>query len=168
MATSNFKNFSITRADIISAVMDERFWSKVDKSGDCWEWIACKTKAGYGQYSVNGSREYTHRLSWEYKYGPITSGIFVCHKCDNPACINPEHLFLGTQKDNMGDCHAKGRGSKPPIHYGESHPMSKLTEEEVIRIRSFSHLGPPGVGKLFGISRQLAGAVLKRQIWKHI
>lgn len=88
----------------------------------CWEWVGCKYHHGYGQYG----REYAHRVMWEWKHGePPAMGLLVLHSCDNPSCVNPDHLYLGDQKKNMSDCAARGR-----IHYArkthcpKGHPYS--------------------------------------------
>lgn len=92
--------------------MEERFWSKVDLKGpdDCWEWQASKLPDGYGSFGVRSRVvDKAHRVSWVLKNGPIPDGMSVCHRCDNPPCVNPDHLFLGTQQDNMKDMVSKGR-----------------------------------------------------------
>lgn len=92
--------------------LKDRFFTKVIKhhgADACWEWIASKDVGGYGHLGRNGRVVSAHRLSWEIKYGPIPAGMNVLHHCDNPACVRPDHLFLGTHSDNMRDMCAKGR-----------------------------------------------------------
>lgn len=93
------------------------FWDKVDREGpvhptlntNCWVWIASRNKKGYGHLRARGTIAYAHRLAWELKRGPIPEGLWVLHRCDNPWCVRPDHLFLGTHKDNVADCTAKKR-----------------------------------------------------------
>ena len=90
-----------------------RFWSCVTKTDGCWLWIGARHPRGYGNLSVRGHRRYAHRFSWELHVGPIPPGLEVCHRCDNPACVRPDHLFLGSQADNLADMWRKGRGRSP-------------------------------------------------------
>ena len=123
----------------------KRFWDKVDKSGKCWEWTACKFKSGHGGFRVNGKTVRAHRVAWELTNGPVPDGdgfhgTCVCHSCDNPSCVNPAHLFLGTQGDNMNDKTDKGRarGGAPS---GEANPAAKLTEADIKFIRYWLDAG---------------------------
>ena len=122
---------------------EHRFWIKVKKTlFGCWEWMAFKNKNGYGWFFVSvGVSVLASRFSWELKHGPIPNGLCVLHKCDNPACVRPSHLFLGTKKDNTQDAVRKGRFPTGDKHYskkhpewvrrGEDHREAKLTEEKV-------------------------------------
>lgn len=115
--------------------IEERFWSKVDKRTDneCWNWLGSTRSDGYGQIN-RGQRgtgmQSTHRLSWILYFGEIPDGMHVLHICDNQRCVNPYHLFLGTNNDNIADKVSKGRSMR-----GESHFKNKLKEEDVLEIR---------------------------------
>lgn len=86
------------------------FWNRVDKTDGCWEWLGARSRyGGYGSFRVNGRGHGAHRVAWELTHGKIRNGLCVCHKCDIPWCVRPEHLFLGTRSDNMQDHAVKGR-----------------------------------------------------------
>jgi hypothetical protein len=95
-----------------------RFWAKVDKNGECWEWTGSRQGNGYGRFRTVGGRQgrtdYAHRLAALDALGPVPDGMEVCHRCDNRRCVRPDHLFYGTRTDNVRDCMAKGRFSPPP------------------------------------------------------
>jgi hypothetical protein len=115
--------------------LESRFWAKVQKQdGDqCWLWTASVDEHGYGEINVNGTKR-AHRIAYELTYGPIPEGLFACHKCDNPQCVRPDHLFLGTMKDNMRDCANKGR-VRIPRFLGETVPNAKFKNDEVREIK---------------------------------
>lgn len=124
----------------------DRFWPKVNKTDGCWLWTAAKFRFGHGAFQLNGQACKAHRIAYELTYGPIPAGMLVCHQCDNPSCVRPDHLWLGTIKDNNNDRHTKGRthpgrntrsGYKlpPGAHAGERNSHAKLTEQQVTEIR---------------------------------
>lgn len=90
----------------------DRFWRHVEKGEGCWLWTGFCTPTGYGKTSVERRPAYAHRVSWELRYGPIPRGLYVCHSCDNPSCVRPDHLFVATQRENLRDMSLKGRGSR--------------------------------------------------------
>lgn len=144
------------------------FWKRVNKSETCWNWIGVKDKDGYGTLSIRGKGlKRAHRLSWEIHNGPIPDGMSVLHKCDNPSCVNPEHLFLGTQLDNMRDKTAKGRG----IYLkGEDAGRTKLTEKQVRQIRRMIEEGKTqrAIAKEFSITHGAVHLIAKRINWSHV
>jgi hypothetical protein len=114
----------------------DRFLSRIDMAGpdQCWTWLGSKVKGrGYGWFSIKNKNFYSHRIAYELFVGPIPPGMFVCHHCDNPECVNPSHLFLGTAQDNNTDKKTKGRCA--PL-YGEKHQNTKISESTVEYIRS--------------------------------
>jgi len=111
----------------------EGFWVKVKKTNDCWQWTGTKDRDGYGRFRIPGKGlRGSHRIAWSLVNGTIPIGLCVLHKCDNPSCVNPDHLFLGTQQDNIKDMVAKGRQSKM---FGLRNPKCKLTDDQVREIR---------------------------------
>ena len=144
----------------------DRFWSKVEKTDGCWNWTSAKHVKGYGLFKVNNRQIRAHRLSYEMHFGPIFEGILVLHECDNPGCVNPKHLFLGTNADNMADKVAKGRQAHYG-HRGDDHPTAKLTVAQVLAIRAASGTHRE-VSHEFGVSRKQIEDIRARRAWKYI
>lgn len=148
----------------ISAVLyEKKFWARVAGSGpeECWEWPGVRSTSGYGRVMVQWKEVQAHRVAWEFIHGPIPDGLFVLHKCDNRACVNPAHLFLGTQKDNMRDMSAKGRGRKSP---GPDYaaPFAKIDRDlaSQIRIDYVSGLSIPALRRKYGFGISTLGRVV--------
>lgn len=123
----------------------------VAESG-CWIWTGHMSATGYGQIKESYATKAAHRVSWELKNGPIADGLFVCHRCDVRCCVNPDHLFLGTCKDNVQDMHKKGRGAD---RAGIKHPRATVTDETISEIKRLSADGVMGkdIAARFDLSR---------------
>jgi len=148
----------------------ERFnekWIPVTESG-CWIWTAFVNEKGYGKFTNNGKTYRSHRLSYELYIGEIPDGLYVCHECDNTFCVNPNHLFLGSQLDNIHDMLNKGRGSAPPLFKGEDHSLSKLTENNVIEIRKSKHMTHRQLAEKYNVSKKLIFNVIHKKAWSHV
>jgi len=142
----------------------ERFWQKVHKTDRCWLWIGGKFGSGYGAFNDrNRKPQGAHRISWLFHFGEIPSGLLVCHHCDNPICVRPDHLFVGTEKDNQVDRVRKGRGG-----IGERNGNSKLTTEKVKLMRQKLAAGATTtmVAKEFGVSQEMASYIRLNRYWK--
>jgi hypothetical protein len=177
---------------------EARFWSHVDKSGECWLWTASCTKGGYGTFSpTHATRELAHRFAYALTHGPIPEGMHVLHNCpggDNPACCNPAHLWLGTPAQNSADMVAKGRsltGNRHPArlhpermqrgdrHYlrlhpekhprGERHPNAKLTEDQVREIRALAKtMTQRSIARQYGLPEGTISRIILRRSWRHV
>lgn len=153
--------------------LSEQFFRHVDKNtaNGCWFWTGVKNTAGYGGLQVNGKRALAHRISYIIHHGAIPEadgfhGNVVCHRCDNPSCVNPEHLFLGSQYANMADRDAKGRRVAPA---GESHGMVQLNERDVLSIRDLAgRYSQKELAKMFSISNSMVSLIVNRKNWTHI
>lgn len=151
--------------------VEVRFFALVEKTDGCWFWKGAVKEFGHGvMRGQNGRTIRAHRASWEIHKGPIPSGLFVCHHCDVPNCVNPDHLFLGTNADNMADCKAKGR-ARGPCHRGEKHGMSRLTEDDVRELRDLHATGQFFLRNLadrYGITIAQAHRIVHRRAWRHV
>ena len=150
--------------------LQDRFWAKVDKTGNCWEWMASKIPRGYGTIKIDGKVKRAHRVAWELCNGQIPEGLHCLHSCDNTSCCNPDHLFLGTHQDNMTDMANKGRSKNVPRR-GEASNFSRINENVVRNIRRYYAAGAvtqQWLANVYGISRSNVGMIVTRKRWSHI
>jgi len=156
-----------------AAILKARFWAYVEKSAGCWEWRGGLFSGGYGQFRWGSRKMRAHRVSWQLANGDVPVGMCVCHRCDNRKCVRPDHLFLGTQADNIRDRDSKGRGpkgrpnpknSKP----GESNPSAKLCREDVDRIRILASSGytQRAIATAFRMSESQIGNIVHGRCWR--
>lgn len=170
--------------------LGERFWVNVRATDTCWLWSGRPGGTGYGHMGVGGKPAIASRLAWELCFGPIPDGLFVLHSCDTPLCVRPDHLFLGTQSDNMRDCARKKRlgQQKDPARWcwgpthpflqhpetkprGEHHWNAHLTEIGVREMRRRHASGEMSIRQLavlFGISHGAVWHILQRRRWRHV
>ena len=146
-----------------------RFWDKVNIPADpwdCWLWTACINSHGYGQFGLNGKVHRAHRVSYTLCNADIPDGLFVRHTCHNPLCVNPAHLIVGTQQDNMDDKVRAGRQAKQK---GEAHGRSKLTDSDVREIRDLAGwFTQREIGDMYGVKNPQISDIILRKKWKHI
>jgi predicted XRE-type DNA-binding protein len=149
--------------------LEKRFWSKVRKGPGCWEWTAGLNKRnGYGHIKSNGVKLLAHRLAWEMSNGrPIPAGLCVLHRCDNPKCVRPDHLFVGTQLDNIEDRDAKGRASGGSL-CGSANKSAKLSADQVDEIRMWCRTGfsQRSVAPIYGITQAQASRIVTGKLWR--
>ena len=168
-----------------------RFWAKVDKNGPipehrpelgpCWVWTGSANKLGYGSLRFPYGLVKAHRMSYGIHKGPLPDGLFACHECDYPPCVNPDHLFAGTALDNSRDCLAKQRlptgehawshRHRELVPRGEKHPHAKLTETQVAEIRECYATGAFFQRELaarFGVSISLISGIVRGDSWAHL
>ena len=148
----------------------KKFWAMVAKRGanECWRWVGAKNHGGYGVFG-GGDPKYgcpqvrAHRQTYEMANGPIPAGMLVMHSCDNPSCVNPAHLSIGTQADNMRDMSSKQR------RHGSKNPRAQLTEAQVREIRLLQEKVPKSrLALTYGVSDSLISDILARRTWAHL
>jgi hypothetical protein len=149
--------------------VEERFWKYVNKDCEngCWHFTGSLSNNRYGKLGVNGKFISAHRFSYQLSYGEIPEGMHCCHKCDNPRCVNPDHLFIGTRSENMQDMLNKNRGNKVK---GSLHHSSKLTEDQVLSIKKRIASGEKqcNIAKEFGIANCQITYIKNGRNWKHV
>ena len=161
---SRFHNARNRTKPLIEA-FHEKYVKGLD--GDCWVWIGSKMNTGYGQINTRNGRVVTaHRFSYQLHKGEIPEGMFICHTCDNRACVNPDHLWLGTPKDNMQDMVRKGRGVSNPVRGSKNH-VAKLTEEQAAQIYA-STQSMTKLAKQFGVSVSCVLSIKKGLSWSQV
>ncbi len=147
--------------------LKERFYSKFKINGKsgCWEWTATKFPKGYGCFKLNGKSIGAHRVSYEIHNGKIDEKKVICHHCDNPSCVNPDHLFMGTQKENLLDRKLKGRSI-----FGERNGRCKLKHEQVNKIRALlsNKIDQRIIAKQFGVCQTNISRIKMNESWNHI
>ena len=136
-------------------IIFERLYNKVEKTDGCWFFRGAITSQGYGYLIINYRMKQAHRVAWELENGKIPDGLYVLHKCDNPICVNPSHLFIGTQKDNILDMCKKGRS------------CAKLTKKQIIEIIKDDR-PQRKIAKEYGVCKSEIGCIKRREVWKHI
>lgn len=160
----------------------ERFWGRVNRRGDndCWEWQRGRGTCGYGRFWLNGKTRNAHRVAWELTYGDLPDEMCVLHSCDNRSCVNPSHLFLGTQEDNTRDRHQKGRdacGERSGRHTqpwrtarGERQGGAKLSPSDVLAIREARSKGVhlKDLAAQYGVSFGHIGKLCRGYSWNHV
>lgn len=141
---------------------------RIDDSSGCWNWVGAEKAKGYGAFRLNGRCRLAHTASWELFIGKIASGMMVCHKCDNRRCVNPDHLFIGTAKDNLEDARAKMRWvpNKTP-RWKTPYRNTTLSKADVINVRARRAMGESGasIARSFGVHRDTINKIIRGVTW---
>jgi predicted XRE-type DNA-binding protein len=156
----------------------QRFMSKVspEPMSGCWLWTGAVNRIGYGMFHIKHDKEtnksyaaLAHRFSFELHAGKKLGELCALHKCDNPACVNPDHIYAGTQAHNVADMDAKGRRINRPLH-GSNHSNSKLKENDILQIKILRNMGfkQKEIGSIFGVSQVQIGNILRGKQWNHL
>ena len=145
--------------------LEKRFWEKVEKRGDndCWIWKGTKQKNGYGRIKVDGKSLLAHRLSYELNMSKIPNGLWVLHKCDNPKCVNPNHLFLGNRSDNMKDAFKKGR-----MIWGGQNKKFTIKEIDYIKNLKGKNVSNRKIGDLMNVSHSTINDIINNRYYKNL
>lgn len=146
----------------------DRLWARVEKTPTCWLWQGYKLRSGYGRVMYLGRNYTTHRLSWALTNGPIPDGLWVLHKCDNPPCVRPDHLFLGTRQDNVDDMVAKRRHVAIAPDFKRN---AKVTREQVVAIRQEYAAGGvryDDIAARHGMTRGAVGHIISGRSWPNV
>jgi predicted XRE-type DNA-binding protein len=156
----------------------QRFMSKVspEPMSGCWLWTGAVNRIGYGMFHLKHDKKtnksyaaLAHRFSFEFHTGKDLGELYALHKCDNPACVNPDHIYAGTQADNVADMDAKGRRINRPL-CGSKHSNSKLKEDDILHIKTLRNMGlkQKEIGNIFGVSQVQIGNILRGKQWNHL
>lgn len=148
--------------------MEERFLAQLEKTPSCWIWRGTRIPKGYGMVNYYGKDMRAHRVAYLLFVGPIPTGLWVLHECDNPPCVNPAHLFLGTATDNVRDMERKARAKHPA---GADNGLAKLSDSLVLEMRRMYATGAWSFRRLaarFGVSAPSATAAVRGETWKHL
>lgn len=149
----------------------ESLLSRVNIQDDgCWIFTGCLDSQGYGQIGFQCVRERAHVISYRLHFGEIQSGMCICHSCDVPSCVNPDHLFLGTREDNIRDMWSKGRGVPVENTQGSNNGSATLDENKVVEIRRLAELGIPQteIGEKYLVDNSTIWKIVHRRTWKHV
>lgn len=151
----------------MKGTLEQRFWNYVNKRGEdeCWEWTGAINSWGYGKLRLGYKMKQAHRVSYILHYGEPPNGLDICHKCNNKRCVNPKHLYAGTESENLMQASRDGL-LKPKK--GEDHPAHVLTEKQVIEIRQYSAIGPASLARIYGVNASTIRAILHNRKWKHL
>ncbi len=154
--------------------IDEHIKKRLDENyipepnSGCWLWLLGIVRGGYGQTQIDGKKYLAHRVQWVRFNGPIPKGMFICHHCDTPLCINPNHLFMGNHQDNMSDAVRKGRFQYFRNAFrGEKHPLSKLSKDKVLAIRS-DNRKIAEIARDYNVGWSTIGDIKSHRTWEHL